>query len=175
MSYTKRIAYGGIFIATGLVLSVVIHSFGGQFGRIFLPLHLVVLIAGILTGPWVGVVVGAITAPLSGLLFGMPPLFPPIAFFMAFEMATYGFLSGYLETRGFNIYVNLAISLISGRLVYSLSYYVIGAMIGIHLRAITAILLSFAVGAPGVLIQFLLIPPIYNSVKRSFGETRGEK
>lgn len=168
MNYTKRIAYGGVFIASGIVLSMVIHSLGGQaLGKMFLPLHFIVILAGLLIGPWVGMVVGAVIAPLSGLLFGMPPLMPPIAFFMAFEMATYGLLTGYLEERGLNIYVNLAISLTSGRLVYSLSYYVIGAMIGIHLKAITAILLSFAVGGPGILIQFLLIPTIYHSVKRA--------
>lgn len=166
LNTTKQIVYGGIFIALGLALSVVFHSFGGQFGAIFLPLHFVVLIAGLTGGPWVGLVVGVIMAPLSGVLFGMPPLMPPIAFFMALEMATYGFLSGYFEKRRMNVYVNLTITLITGRIVYSLGYYVIGAMIGIHLRAFTAILLSFAQGSPGVLIQFLLIPTIYYAVKR---------
>ena len=51
---TKQIVYSGIFIALGLALSIVFHSFGGQFGVIFLPLHFVVLIAGLTGGLWVG-------------------------------------------------------------------------------------------------------------------------
>jgi predicted membrane protein len=167
MNTTKKTVYAGLFIALGLALSIVFHSLGGaQFGSIFLPLHFVVLLAGFTAGPWVGLTVGALIAPLSGVLFGMPPLMPPIAFFMALEMATYGFLSGYFEEKSMNVYVNLAITLITGRVFYSLGYYVIGAIMGIHLRAFTALLFSFAEGAPGILIQFLLIPTIYYAIKR---------
>ncbi len=162
--------YAGIFIAAGLALSVLFHSMGGQFGVIFLPLHFVALLAGFLSGPLVGVIVGLTIAPLSGLLFGMPPLMPPIAFFMALEMGTYGFLSGYFEKKGVNVYVNLIITLIAGRTVYSIGYYVIGAMMGIHLRPFTALLLSFAEGTPGIIIQFLLVPVVYWRVKKMRSE-----
>ncbi len=173
MSSTKKIVYGGLFVALGLALSIIFHSLGSsQFGTIFLPLHFVVLLAGLTAGPWVGLTSGLLIAPLSGVLFGAPPLMPPIAFFMALEMATYGFLSGYFEGKNMNVYLNLTITLISGRIVYSLGYYVIGAIIGIHLRPLTAILLSFGEGAPGIIIQFLLIPTIYYSVKRMRLENR---
>ncbi len=165
-SVARKVTYTGLFVALGLVLSVVFHSLGGQFGTIFLPLHFVALLAGFTAGPWIGLTVGLLIAPLSGLLFGMPPLMPPIAFFMALEMATYGFLSGYFETKGFNVYLNLTITLLSGRIIYSLSYYVIGAMIGIHLRPFDAVLLSFAEGAPGILIQFILLPIVVKKVKK---------
>ncbi len=171
MSTTKQIVYAGIFIALGLALSIVFHSMGGQFGAIFLPLHFVVLLAGLVGGPWVGISVGIIIAPLSGVLLGMPPLMPPIAFFMSMEMATYGLLSGYFEKKSMNVYLNLLITLTSGRVVYSLGYYVIGAIIGIHLKTLTALLLSFAQGAPGIIIQFLLIPPIYYALKKMRAES----
>ncbi|PMP78425.1 MAG: hypothetical protein C0176_08475 [Mesoaciditoga sp.] len=44
----SSVVYGGIFIAVGLVLSIVIHSLGGQqFGTIFGPLNFVGLITGL--------------------------------------------------------------------------------------------------------------------------------
>lgn len=157
---------GGILLAVGLVLSVAIHLTGGQqFGTIFGPLNFVALTSGVVAGPWVGLIVGIVLPILSGTLFGMPPLMPPIAIFMALQLGTYGILTGLFEKLGMNVYLNLAISIISGGVVYSLGYYVIGYMLGIHLQSLTAIFLSFAMGLPGIIIQFLLIPTIRYSVK----------
>ncbi len=162
----RSVVYGGVLLAVGLVLSVVIHSIGGQqFGTIFGPLNFVALTTGIVAGPWVGLTVGIVLPLLSGILFGMPPLMPPIAIFMALQLGTYGILTGLFEKRHMNVYLNLAISIVAGGVVYSLGYYVIGYMVGIHLQPLTAILLSFALGFPGIIIQFLLIPAIRYSIK----------
>ncbi len=162
----KYITYISLFIATGIVVSVIFHSFGGQFGKIFLPLHFVVLLGGLILGPSAGAIIGATLPILSGLLFGMPPLMPPIAFFMMPELATYGFLSGYFNKKGFNLYLNLILTMLSGRIVYSIAYYVIGVMIDIHLQPIHALLLSFALGTPGIIVQIITIPPVYIALKR---------
>ncbi len=148
--------------------SLVIHSIGGQqFGTIFGPLNFVALATGVIAGPWIGLIVGIVLPLLSSVIFGMPPLMPPIAVFMALQLGTYGILTGLFEKRGMNVYLNLAISIIVGGIVYSLGYYVIGYMVGIHLQPITAILLSFALGLPGIVIQFLLIPVIRYSVRHA--------
>lgn len=164
----RSVVYGGVLLAVGLVLSLVIHSIGGQqFGTIFGPLNFVALTTGVVAGPWVGLTVGIVLPLLSSVIFGMPPLMPPIAVFMALQLGTYGILTGLFERRNLNIFLNLAISIIAGGVVYSLGYYVIGYMVGIHLQPLTAILLSFALGLPGIVIQFLLIPTIRYSIKRA--------
>jgi len=169
MSKIKTIVLGALFIAIGIALSLIFHSVGGtQLGSILLPLHFTTLLAGLVLGQWMGLAVGALTPLISAFTIGMPPLSPPIAIFMVPELATYGFFAGFFEKRHLNIYLNLAITILLGRLVYSLAYYAIGKMVGIHLKPIIAILASFAVGIPGVVIQFILIPPIFFSMKRKF-------
>jgi len=164
----RSVVYGGVFLAVGLVLSIVIHSIGGQqFGTIFGPLNFVALATGLVAGPWIGLIVGIVLPLLSSVLFGMPPLMPPIAIFMALQLGTYGILTGLFERRHMNVYLNLAISIVSGGVVYAVGYYVIGYMVGIHLQPLTAIFLSFALGLPGIVIQFLLIPAIRYSIKRA--------
>jgi predicted membrane protein len=169
MSKIKTIVLGALFIAIGIALSLIFHSIGGtQLGNILLPLHFVTLLTGLVLGQWIGLGVGALTPLISALAFGMPPLSPPIAIFMVPELATYGFFAGYFEKHHLNIYLNLAITMLLGRLVYSLAYYAIGAMVGIHIKPVIAILISFAVGIPGVVLQFVLIPPILFAMKRKF-------
>ena len=48
---TKKMIYGGLLTAVGLVLPQAFHVFGQGVGMAFLPMHLPVMIAGILLGP----------------------------------------------------------------------------------------------------------------------------
>ena len=166
MNKLRNITISALFIATGIVVSFIFHSFGGQLGKIFLPLHFVVLLGGLILGPSAGAIIGATLPILSGLLFGMPPLMPPIAFFMMPELATYGFLCGYFNKKGINLYLNLVLTMLSGRAVYSIAYYAIGAIVGIHLQPIHALFLSFALGIPGIIVQIITIPPVYITLKK---------
>ena len=84
---------------------------------------------------------------------------------MIFEMATYGFIAGYLNKRKINIYVVLLIAMIMGRIVYSLSYYLVGCIVGIHLLPLFAVIASFLSGAMGAILQFLLVPLTYYVAK----------
>ena len=51
---TKKMVYGGLLTAVGLVLPQAFHVFGQGAGMAFLPMHLPVMIAGILLGPCYG-------------------------------------------------------------------------------------------------------------------------
>ncbi len=165
-SNIRRIIYDGVLIAVGIVFALLVHEIGGlKLGQILLPMHYSVILAGLLLGPWDGFAVGILTPLLSGVLVGMPPLMPPIAIFMAFEMATYGIIVGYLNKRKVNIYINLIIAMLAGRIIYSLSYYIIGYMVGIHLRPLLAIAISFLSGIIGVILQLVIIPLLYYTIK----------
>ena len=167
MNKLRNITISALFIATGIVLSIIFHSIGGpQLGKILLPLHFVVILTGLLLGEWVGLVVGLLTPILSSLIIGMPPLSPPIAIFMMPELGAYGFVAGYLSHKKVNIYLNLFATIIAGRIIYSIVYYIMGKMISIHLKPLVALILSFGEGIPGIIIQFLLIPPLYFALKK---------
>lgn len=167
MNKTKKLVFGGLFVAVGIALSLILHSIGGtQLGSRILPLHFVVILAGMLLGKWMGLAVGALIPLLSTLITGMPPLSPPIAIFMMPELATYGFVSGYLSKKCVNIYLNLLITVISGRIVYGVGYYLIGKMVHFNLQPLTALILSFGTGMLGILVQFILIPPVYLAMSR---------
>ncbi len=167
MNETKKLVFGGLFVAVGIALSLVLHSIGGtQLGSRILPLHFIVILAGMLLGKWIGLTVGALMPILSTLIIGMPPLSPPIAVFMMPELATYGFVTGYLSKKGVNIYLNLLITVISGRLVYGIGYYLIGKMVHVNLQPLMALILSFGTGILGIVVQFILIPPVYFATRR---------
>lgn len=173
MDKIRQIVFGGLFIAIGIVLSLLFHSLGGtQLGSRLLPLHFTVILAGLLLGQWMGLAVGALLPLISNFTIGMPPLSPPIAIFMMPELATYGFVAGYLSRKGVNIYINILITVISGRVMYAASYYVIGKMVQINLQPIVALILSFASGIIGVVIQFVLIPPLYLSLRKYFKKSK---
>lgn len=166
MDKLKNIAIGALFIAIGIVLSVIFHSIGGpQLGRILLPLHFVVILTGLLLGEWTGFAVGLLTPLLSALTIGMPPLSPPIAIFMMPELGAYGFVAGYLSHKKVNIYFNLFVTIVAGRVVYAIGYYIMGKIVSIHLKPLIALILSFGEGIPGIIIQFLLIPPLYFALR----------
>ena len=173
MNKLKNITISALLIATGIVLSIIFHSIGGpQLGKVLLPLHFVVILAGLILGEWEGLVVGLLTPILSFLIIGMPPISPPIAIFMMPELGTYGFVAGYLSHKKVNIYLNLFATIIAGRIIYSIGYYIMGKMISIHLKPITALLLSFGEGIPGIIIQLLLIPPLFFVLKKHIKDVK---
>lgn len=160
---SKKVAYTGMWLALSVVISYLIHASGSiLLGRLFLPLHLVAMLAGLISGAVMGGIVGFL-APFVGFLATGVPAFP-FFLFMMIEIFFYGFLTPIFYKRFKNIYLAIAFSIIVGRLVYSVTYYVLGAIVGIKLEALSAILISFAVGAPGVAIQLVLIPIIYKSL-----------
>ena len=47
----KKMAYGGLLIAIGIILPQLFHIFGQAAGQTFLPMHIPVMLAGMLIGP----------------------------------------------------------------------------------------------------------------------------
>ncbi|MCI5630755.1 MAG: ECF transporter S component [Bacilli bacterium] len=144
-----------------------------QFGNMFLPMHLPVLIGGFVLGPWYGLFLGIVTPLTRSLLFTMPPIYPT-ATSMAFELAAYGFASGLLFKLAYkmfngndkkliiSIYVVLIIALIFGRLVYGLTMFVLTFITPdkVNLNGMIYISATILNAWPGIILQIVLIPAI---------------
>lgn len=163
---TRKIVLSGVFIAIGIILPIIFHSFN-MGGQIFLPMHIPVLVAGMFVGPLYGLIVGIITPILSSVLTGMPPAFPMLPI-MIFELATYGFVSGYIYNNiKKNTYLALLAGMVDGRIVAAIVVFILARFFGAQMSAINFIKTGIITGLPGIIIQLIFIPPLVKILKRS--------
>jgi len=155
-----------LFVALGILLPIFFHMFG--VGKVFLPMHLPVFLAGLLLGSREGLLVGILAPLLSSLLTGMPPIVPPMAQLMVFELGTYGYVSGKMRTKGINIYVSLAIAMIAGRTVAGIVGWGLLPLFGLpRFPLLFPFTTSLVAGLPGLMLQFLLLPPLAIAMERA--------
>jgi predicted membrane protein len=93
-SKTKTLVLAAMFLALGMVLPSITGSIK-EIGDSLLPLHLVVMLCGVICGWKYALPVGLMLPFLRSVFFGMPPIYPN-AVWMALELATYGFVIGFL-------------------------------------------------------------------------------
>lgn len=178
MSKTQRLTWIAVFVALGVLLPMVFHMVGGPgLGRIFLPMHIPVLLAGFFLGGGPGMVVGAVTPLLSSVLTGMPPLMPPVAQLMVWELAIYGLLAGVSYRRlSLGVYPSLIAALVGGRLVYGFTGWLVLPVFGFtRIRPLFPITAGVVTGAPGLVIQLLLVPAVVYLVERNFKLARQKR
>ncbi|MBD3257218.1 ECF transporter S component [candidate division GN15 bacterium] len=166
LTRTQKLTWTGLFLALALVLPIGFHAFG-LAGRIFLPMHIPVLLAGFLIGPLGGLIVGALAPLLSHLMTGMPPTYAvPL---MSLELPIYGLAAGllYWQLR-MNVIVALVIAMILGRLVFGLGLFVLGQFMDLPYTAAVFFSAGGAIvtGLPGIAVQLVLIPLIIAAVRR---------
>lgn len=150
-----------------LALGVVLPFFTGQMkeiGDTLLPMHIPVMLCGLLCGYPYGFIVGLVLPLFRAVTVGMPPLYPN-AVWMALELATYGFVIGFLYFRFHKkqmwwLYCCLVTSMVSGRIVWGIAKTL---LLGVAGKAFT--LQAFLAGGlidafPGILLQLVLIPAI---------------
>lgn len=166
----KRLAFGGLFLALGIVVPQMIHWTGlPQAGNIFLPMHIPVLLAGFCLGPWYGGVIGFL-CPFISAFFGMPPA--ARAPFMMGELAVYGMVSGLLyqrmglRDRKGGIYVTLLLSMVSGRGAYALMLAAAAYGLSIPCGGPAAAVAATVTGLPGIGVQLILIPAVVLALKK---------
>lgn len=161
---TKNNVINPALSAMFLAMAFVLPFFTGQIpqiGNMLCPMHLPVIMCGyICGGPW-GLAVGFVAPLLRSFIIGSPTLFPR-AVAMAFELATYGFLSGFLyrtlPKRKINIYLSLIISMIIGRFVWGI-VQITCAGFNVEKFGLAAFWAGAVVNAvPGIIIQLVLIP-----------------
>lgn len=167
---TKNLTLSAMFLALGMVLPFLTGQIQ-LIGNMLLPMHIPVLLCGLLCGWQYGAAVGFVLPLLRSATFGMPPLYPT-AIAMAFELATYGFVSGFLYARSrwqcvIALYRCLIAAMIAGRLVWGAAEII---LLGLRGNAFTWE--AFLAGAlfnaiPGIIIQLVLIPAIMVALNKS--------
>lgn len=176
VSFRSRwIAHSALYLALAVILPLGFHSFGnavgyGIAGRVFLPMHIPVLIAGFLIGPSCGLIVGLLAPGLSHLLTQMPPTYAVP--FMSLELPIYGLIAGLAYNRlKLNIYVALIIAMIFGRIMFGAGLFVLGLFMDLPYSAAKWFSTGGAIvsSLPGIALQLALIPILVAAVKRGKG------
>jgi niacin transporter len=162
----RFISLTGLLLAAGVIFPFIFHQFGIA-GRIFLPMHIPVFMAGLILGPWAGLLVGALSPGLSAVMTGMPTA--ALAIPMTPELAAYGLISGLLfrGTRT-SLYVSLLGAMIVGRIIWIPMAVLIAPLLGFEGRTLTVVLAAMALGWPGIVLQLLFVPPIVLKLRRAF-------
>lgn len=161
MSKTNQMVKAGFFLALAILIPYIFHAVN-LAGSIFLPMHFPILLAGFILGKKYGLLLGFISPILSSILTGMPPIYP-VAFSMAFELATYGFVAGFLyEDKKLNILFSLISSMLLGRFVSAIANILLLSLA--DKKFVLSMFLSSAFITPiwGIILQLTLIPIIMN-------------
>lgn len=140
-----------IFITASVAFPYLAHLIHPLAGKMFLPMHFFVLLAGLIFGWRVGLLVGALSPLVSYTLSGMPIL--TILPMITFEIATYGFMVGLIQEKTKNIWLSLILALIIGRLTLLLT-----ASFFLETSPTLYLVNALKLGWPGILIQILFVP-----------------
>ncbi len=167
---TKNLTKASLFLSLGLIFPYIFHL-TGMAGTVFLPMHIPVLLCGFILGERYGLLVGFITPLLNSLLTGMPPIYPT-GVSMALELATYGFITGYLyKNKDMHIVISLVIAMVLGRVVSGASNYLLLTMGGKPYTFEIFLASAFIKAIWGIVLQLAFIPVIVKSIdnKRTTG------
>ena len=167
---TKKLTLSALFVALGLVLPLLTGQLKA-LGNAFLPMHLPVLLCGLIVGPVYGMTIGLILPILRHFTFGMPPLYPT-AIAMSFELATYGFVVGYVYKKSrwkciIALYESLIIAMIAGRIVWGIITMI---LLGINGQAFTWQMFmagAFLNAIPGIVFQLIFIPSLMIAINKT--------
>jgi hypothetical protein len=187
---TRTITGTALLLALGVVLPVVFHAIP-LGGRVFLPMHIPVFIAGLVLGPIPGLLVGAGSPVVSALVTGRPPVFYMVP--MVFELATYGVVAGLLRpriaslltrsagapspaplrpsvgipaSRSAAVVMALAGAMVAGRAVWLAVVVWLAPLLGISARTGAAAAAAIGAGWIGMAIHLALIPAIVRAIER---------
>lgn len=164
ITLAKELTLTSVFIAIGIVLPSVFHAFN-LGGKVFLPMHIPVLMCGLLVGKRYGFLSGILIPLLSSILTGMPPIFP-VAVIMSIELGTYGYVAGLLKDK-MSIYFTLIVTQIIGRCMGALATFVILGFASKPFLLSTYMTSVFITALPGILIQLILIPIGIKMIQRA--------
>ena len=169
MNKTKRVVLSAMFLAIAMVLP---SLFGGAqpiLQRIS-PMHLPIMLCGFVCGWPYGLVVGIIAPLLRGALFGVPPLVPT-GLSMAFELATYGFMTGFLyqhfAKKRYMLYVELLIAMLAGRIVMGLVDIPLYGIAGKEFSFQIFLTIAFINAVPAIVFQIITVPLLVMALRKA--------
>ena len=161
---TLLMIWAAFFVTLGVLVPTIFHAVGG-LGKVFLPMHIPVILCGFICGPYYGLLCGVIAPILSSMITGMPVLLPN-GVIMAFELAAYGFVSGYFYQRDLGLLPSLVFAMLTGRILSgALTAFVLG-FAGKEYGVSAFITASFVTGLPGIVIQLVLIPVLVKAIEK---------
>lgn len=161
----RDLVISGLLLALGLIIPSIFHNTGIS-GKIFLPMHIPVLLGGFLLPPLFAMIVGIVTPIFSSLITGMPELFP-MGVIMLFELGIYGLVASILY-RKFRIpvIISLIISMIIGRIVAGIVVFLLIVSSTVDMDPIIFVKSGIITGLPGIIIQLILIPILMYGINR---------
>ncbi len=159
---SKQITLTALFVALGVVFPIVFHQ-AGIAGRIFLPMHIPVFLAGIFVGPIGGLIVGLSCPFISFLFTGMPP--PYAVPLMSLELMTYGVSMGILIRMVKFPILSLLLAMVLGRLAFALGLFLFGLFLSLPYGPGAFIKVSVITGLPGIALQLILIPLLLEAIQ----------
>ena len=170
----KKLTLSAMFLALAFVMPFLTGQIP-QIGSMLCPMHIPVLLCGFFCGaPW-GLVVGFVAPILRSFTLGMPPMFPT-ALCMAFELATYGFIAGWLHNKlpnkKVNVYVSLLGAMVIGRLVWGVIMFCCmgfdASKFGLNAFLAGAVLNA----VPGIIVQIVLIPVLVITLEKIVNKSK---
>jgi hypothetical protein len=164
MKYTGRdILLGGLLVALAIVIPILFHAVG--LGSAFLPMFYPILLAGYLTPVPVALTVGLVSPLASALLTGMPPLFPPVAFVMMAEGIVLSFVPSVLYRKHkINIWLTLTVAVILERIVLLAAVILFALFLKLPQQVLAIV--SLVHGLPGIVLMFVVIPPLVKEFEK---------
>lgn len=166
---TRTMVLAALFLALGLVLPSLTGAIK-EIGDSLLPLHLVVMLCGVICGWQYATPMGLALPFLRAAFFSMPPFYPN-AVWMALELATYGFVIGFLFTlrkKYSRVYllVCLICSMLAGRVVWGIAKAILLGVADKPFGFEAFLIGGFVDAVPGLILQFVLVPLIVELVYR---------
>ena len=174
---TKNTVLAAMFLAVGVVLPSLTGAIK-EIGDSLLPMHLAVMLCGVVCGWSYATPVGLVLPFLRAAFFGMPPLYPN-AVWMSLELATYGFVIGFLYglRRTYSrvyllicIYAALLTAMAAGRVVWGVTKAILLGVADKPFGFEAFLIGGFVDAIPGILLQFLLVPLIAELTARLAGK-----
>lgn len=159
----NKVVLAAMFLSIGFVLPMLTSQIK-EVGDTLLPMHIPVMLCGFICGWKYGFFIGMVLPLIRGAVFGMPPIYPN-AVWMAIELATYGFMIGFLYFR-MNlknikaVYISLISAMLLGRIAWGVSKAI---LLGVGGKAFTISMFiagGFVDAIPGIMLQLVLIPSI---------------
>jgi hypothetical protein len=152
LNNVRAYLYESLFIIIAVSLPSICHLLGAPV-RYILPMHWTVILAGLVYGWRGGAMAGLLSPIISFFITGMPL---PISLLpMTAELFSYGALTGLLKEKiKLNSFVSVAIALISGRIIFLLSFILMNQGIDIPGYFVFVIVPGLFIG----ILQIALIP-----------------
>ena len=161
----QRLAFGGLFLALGILFPLLFHLLPAGSGEIFLPMHIPVILAGMVLGPALGAAVGALTPLLNTPVGSMPP--PARLPFMMAELAVFALVSGLFSNKiaknALFAFPAVIAAEISGRGFFLLS---VAALQGVTPLKTAVIWQQIQTGFVGLAVQAVLVPLMVIAIKK---------